>query len=101
MKVAVLFSGQLRGDYHRTIKQIRSVMPDDFDFFFGTWSDQNEEKVNQPFIDKVYDYPELDITRRDILSIRQLKHTKNSKKLDLQTKLSMLDYLKKVNLLKK
>ena len=59
MKVAVLFSGQLRGDYHRTINQIRSVMPDDFDFYFGTWSDQNEEKVNQPFIDKVYDYPEF------------------------------------------
>lgn len=41
MKVAVLYSGQIRGDYIKNIARMKNVLPD-ADFFFGTWENQKD-----------------------------------------------------------
>lgn len=52
MKIAVIYSGQLRGDYKDNIERLRQIIPS-ADFYFTTWHNQPEE----PFMDKVFHEP--------------------------------------------
>lgn len=52
MKIAICFSGQIRGDYERNIKNVVDCLPD-ADVFFTTWS--NQPKFD--WIHKYYDEP--------------------------------------------
>ena len=52
MKIAVIYSGQLRGQYKDNIERLRQIIPS-ADFYFTTWHNQPEE----PFIDKVFHEP--------------------------------------------
>ena len=60
MRVAVCFSGQLRGDYKDNIAKMKSVLPK-ADYFFTTWDDQpNEDFIQRRYTapDKRMDYPQ-------------------------------------------
>lgn len=55
MKVAVCYSGQIRGTYERNIARFRSILPK-ADFFFSSWENQRQ---NDPFgiINRFYKEP--------------------------------------------
>lgn len=52
MKIAVIYSGQLRGEYKNNIERLRQIIPS-ADFYFTTWHNQPAE----PFMDKVFHEP--------------------------------------------
>lgn len=54
MKIAVCYSGVVRGNYDTNISLVKSALPD-ADFFFSTWNTSDQPH----FIHKVYDEPEL------------------------------------------
>ena len=53
LRIAVCFSGQLRGSYKKNIEKIKSILPDYCDYYFTTWDDQPKED----FIQKVHKAP--------------------------------------------
>ena len=52
LKIAVCFSGQLRGSYEQNIYRFKKMLPD-ADYFFSTWHNQSIE----PFINIVHQEP--------------------------------------------
>lgn len=44
MKVAVCYSGQIRGQYDRNVSSFKAVLPS-ADYFFSTWENQKEKDV--------------------------------------------------------
>ena len=52
LKIAVCFSGQLRGTYQENIRRFKKMLPD-ADYFFSTWHNQPIE----PFINIVHQEP--------------------------------------------
>jgi hypothetical protein len=75
MKIAVLYSGQIRGNsYKNNIRRLKALLPD-ADFYFTTWKNQPD----LPFIDCYFDEPhvsyncESNLHKLDLKKLREIK----------------------------
>lgn len=87
MRVAVVFSGQIRGSYINNIIRMREIIPT-ADFFFTSWEDQREKDV-AGIINRFYKEPQgyrigavgnKRVIKRNIKLLRKIKNGELSEK---------------------
>lgn len=76
MRVAVLYSGQLRGDYKEYTQRMREILPK-ADFFYTTWDNQKTDAlVNRYYNEPMMHYhPNKKTIKDHIAAYRKMKET--------------------------
>ena len=82
MRVAVVFSGQIRGNYKANIERMRSIIPN-ADFFFTAWEDQRKLDtagiVNRFYKEPIEGYLIGSVGKREVIkrNLKILRKIKN------------------------